>query len=447
MGADVQVAIVGGGLAGLFTASELIAAGIHDIVVVEMSAEPGGVVSTIERDGYTFEPAAGTLLLPHPQLSGILARSRAEVVPAHPTAGVRYVYTRGRMLSITASPKAVLSPLLPLTAKIRAASEPLARATAAGGDESLGSFLRRRFGARTGQLLAWVAASGVFAGDPEQLSARAAFPALTALEEESGSIIVGGLRRLRARGRGARRVSSHIPVGGMKAMARSLSASLNERFVPGFEVDSVTSAGPTWKLTGSGTITAAQVVLAVSPGRASRLLGGDLAATLSRSAVAPLVTVGLGGESDLVPLPPGFGVLTGPDVPGSIRGVLFESSYAPGSAPEGHHLAKVIAGGATRRDVVDWDDDRIIETVIAELSRILGADIEPSFIELVRHRPGIPQYVLGHLDWLAELDRLLEERPGLHLTGWGYRGVGVSHLAADASATADRVDRLSGQVS
>ncbi len=435
----VRVVVIGGGLAGLFTASELMSAGIEDVFVLDESAEPGGLTRTIQRGGYSLEPAAGTLLLPHPHLTPLLGRIGADVIPVEPSATIRYVYTRGRLIAFPASPKAILAPLVPLTAKLRAAMEPFVRTPAHSADESLDSFLRRRFGDGVGAMLAWLAASGVFAGDPARLSAGAASPALTALEDDAGSIVRGGLRRFRNRPPGANRRTPHVPIGGMTGLAEAGAEGLGDRFRGAFTVASVHRDGSGWLVEGPETIRADQVVFASRPQAAAALLGGDLGTVLARAESAPVVVVGLGGPSDRVRLPPGFGVLTGPDAGTASLGVLFESSYAPARAPQGHALVKVIAGGARRPELVDWDDSRIVEHVRGEVGRILGTDIEPSFVEVVRHRAGIPQYEIGHGAWLAEIDRRLGDKPGLHLTGWGYRGVGIGHLAADAVATADRV--------
>ncbi|MCH7584251.1 MAG: protoporphyrinogen oxidase [Acidobacteria bacterium] len=434
-----RVVVIGGGLAGLFTASELMLAGVDDLLVIDASASPGGVTRTIRRDGYSLESAAGTLLLPHSHLSALLERIGADVVPVEPSATMRYVYTRGRLVAVPTSPKALLAPLVPLTAKLRAAAEPFVRRKAESEDESLDAFLRRRLGDGLGGMLAWLGASGVFAGDPARLSARSTFPAIAALGEGGGSIVRGGLRRRLGRRTGATRPTSHIPVEGMTGLVETLAGVLGERFRGGFAADSVRRDGSGWVIEGPQTIRCDHVVVATAPAAAAELLGGDLGVILGKAQTAPTVVVGLGGPSHQVPLPQGFGVLTGPDAGLASLGVLFVSSYAPGRAPPGHALAKVIAGGARFPELVDWDDARIVERVGGEVARILGTDIDPSFVEIIRHRAGIPQYEIGHSAWLEEIDHLLGDRPGLHLTGWGYRGVGVAHLASDAAATASRI--------
>lgn len=436
---DVQVAIVGGGLAGLFTAVELIRRGIEDIVVFDRSIQPGGLARTIHRDGYALEPAAGTLLLPHPHLTPLLDAGGVEVVPAEAEAALRYIYTRDRLIAVPSSPQALFAPLVPFTAKLRGALEPFVRTEPESADETLDSFLRRRFGDRLGGMLAWVAASGVFAGDPKRLSIGASFPLLPALEAEGGSLVRGGLRRLRNRGSGGSRPVSHLPVGGMSGLAGTVAESLGDRFRGGFEVTTTSRDRSGWKLEGAEAITAGHVVLAVDPRAGSELVSGELSEALTGSVTAPVVVVGLGGLAPSVPMPSGFGVLTGPDPVLVTRGILFESSYAPDRAPEGHGLMKVVAGGAVRPEVGDWDDDRIIETVVIDAARILGDEVSPEFVEVARHVPGIPQYEIGHLEWLGSIDRLVGEEPGLHLTGWGYRGVGVAHLATDAVRVATEI--------
>ena len=438
-----RVVIVGGGFAGLFTAVELLERGIDDVVVLDREASPGGVARTIRRDGFALEPAAGSLLLPHPHLTDVLDHVGAESVPAV-DAGIRYVYTRGRLVALSPSPKAILAPLVPWSAKLRAALEPFVRTPPGSEDESVDEFLRRRIGDGLGRTLAWVAASGVFAGDPSRLSARSAFPAFPALEDSAGSIVRGAIRRMRGRSRTTSRPTGHVPVGGMTAVAEAAARRLGDRYRSGFEVGSVGRADGGWRIDGPETLETEHLVVAIRPTAAGRVLGGELGALLEKATSVPAVVVGLGGPADRLPLPPGFGALMGPDAGTAALGILFESSYAPERAPTGHSLAKIIAGGARNPDVVEWDDERIVDQVGSEVARVLDCEVEASFVEIVRHEPGIPQYEVGHSAWLAAIDGMLPNLPGLHLTGWGYRGIGVGHLAADAVRLADVISSDAG---
>jgi oxygen-dependent protoporphyrinogen oxidase len=409
---SVDVVIVGAGMSGLLTAHALIAAGVEDILVMEGLPHPGGVARTVLRDGYALEPGVGTLptgLLPFP----------ADLQPVSGP-GTRYLHTRGRLLPLT--PAVALSPVAAARAKARAVGEVFVPPGA--GDETLGEFMERRFGP-LGVDLAYIAASGVFAGDPDRLSARASLPRLTGLEESAGSIIRG----LWA-GRRRPRVHRVVPVPGMSTVADAGARLLGDRFLPGRTVAAAHRSGVWWVVDGSDRIFSRHVVLAIGPHRAGQIVGGEARRLLSRAVTAPVAVLGLGGGS--LSTPPGFGALVARDAGLATLGVLFESSYAPHRAPTGHGLVKVIAGGAIRPGVVDWDDHRLAATVCDEVARVIGAELDVSFVEIVRR--SIPQYQVGHRGWLDSVESALP--PALHLTGWGLRGVGIEQVAADARRVA-----------
>jgi protoporphyrinogen/coproporphyrinogen III oxidase len=428
------VVVVGGGLAGLFTASQLTAAGVDGVVVVEAMPRPGGVARTVRRNGFSLEPGAGSFSLPDPSLSPILDRAGVETKSVE--ARARHVFVDGELVELEASPRLLLTPLLSIPAKLRAAAEILVPSRTHP-DETLARFCRRRFGRGTGDMVSWLMASGVFAGDPTRLSAMAAFPVLEELEVEASSVIRGVLRRRRRRTAQQPR-SLHVPVGGMAHLADQIADTMGDRFRPEFAVESVHRDGGNWVVEGPETIAADSVVLAVPPRAAAEMVDSELAELLSRAQSAPVAVVGLGGPGPS-PFPSGFGALIGPHENLAIRGILFESSYAPDRAPTGSWLVKAIVGGATRPDVSTWNDERLADHTITELGMIIGGDLAPSFVEPIRHRPGIPQYETGHLHWLSRLDALAGSRPGLRVTGWGYRGVGVASLAMEATRLAREI--------
>ena len=152
-----------------------------------------------------------------------------------------------------------------------------------------------------------------------------------------------------------------------------------------------------------------------------------------------VVVIGIGGRAADVPLPIGFGALIGPDAGLHALGILFESQYAAGRAPAGHHLAKGIYGGAADPSVMKRTDDELVALMIEETSRVIGIPVQPTWTRVVRQTPGIPQYEVGHVAWMREIDERLVAHPGLHLAGWGYRGIGVSGLGIDAVRLADAI--------
>ena len=436
----IDVVVIGGGFSGLFIATEL-ARRERDVVLVEASARPGGVASTIFEDGFVLEPAAGTFMLPHRALTPILDSASVVVEEAYPAAGLRYVWMRGSLVAIPYSPKAALTPAISIRGKLRMAAEPFIRSKPVAAEESLRGFLTRRLGTEAGTLLSHVAASGVYAGDPEKMSAAAAFPFFTTMEADAGSIVRGGIQRLRALPKPRPpKPRSHVPVGGMSAAAATLAASLGERYRAEFPVMSVTKEGGHFRIEGPETLRARSVVVALRPDSAAAILPDIDTDVLDGWPSSPVVVVGIGGTTQEVPLPDGFGFLTGPDVDATILGCLFESSFGPGRAAPGRSLAKVIVGGARNPGMVDRSDDQIVTTVVSEMERALGATVVPSWTKVVRNREGIPQYDLDHRRRLITIDNLEAVNPGLMFAGWGYRGIGVAHLASEAMTITNRIE-------
>jgi oxygen-dependent protoporphyrinogen oxidase len=432
-----DVIVVGAGLGGLLVACEVTRRGGRPLVL-EAAPKGGGVADTVHEDGYVLEPAAGSLLLPHPYLTPILESAGADVVPAEPAARHRYVFNHGTLFEF-AGPGALATRLVSGRAKLRLLGEPWVRARTGDADESIMSFLVRRLGPEVGRLSATLMAHGVFAGDPEQLSARAAFPAFVALEDQAGSMVRGGLARWRARPSGAVRPAVHVAPRGMAGLAAEFAAHLGENFRPDWPVAAVERDGDEWVVRGPGEERAPAVVVALAPSAAARIVPDPMATLLNEANAAPVAVVGLGGRSADLPVPAGFGALTGPEADVRALGLLFESSYAPERAPARHRLLKAIYGGDADPSVLTLTDGQLVDLTVEEAGRILDVPLQPSWTRVVRHVPGIPQYRVGHPAWIARLEATAATLPGLHLAGWAYRGIGVTALAQHAAELTEAV--------
>ena len=235
---------------------------------------------------------------------------------------------------------------------------------------------------------------------------------------------------------------------GIETLPKALAARLGGRLRLGSAVSSLTRAAGTaapWTIAlGSGeSLTADHVVIAVPPPAAAALLGpldATLAGTLATIPLAPLVVVALGFDRAALGHPlDGFGFLVPRGQGVRILGALWESSVYPGRAASGRALIRVMTGGAHDPSVADLTDDQLLGLVRGDLLTTMGIRAEPEMVRIIRHRNAIPQYTVGHLDRLARIDAALMRLPGLHLTGHGYRGVGINAAIADAVSVAARL--------
>jgi len=162
---------------------------------------------------------------------------------------------------------------------------------------------------------------------------------------------------------------------------------------------------------------AAELISAVDAG-----LAGDLAAIPYSSSV----TVSLGySQEALRVLPPGFGFLVPRSEGRRLLACTFVHNKFPHRAPEDRLLLRVFLGGSSDAEVLQIPDEEILRTVRVELRQILGLTAEPAFTRIYRWERSMAQYEVGHLERVAEIERLRAALPGLALAGNAYRGIGV----------------------
>jgi oxygen-dependent protoporphyrinogen oxidase len=85
-------------------------------------------------------------------------------------------------------------------------------------------------------------------------------------------------------------------------------------------------------------------------------------------------------------------------------------------------------------------DDDIIAEVRRELQETMGISAEPVFTEINRLPLSMPQYQVGHLKRIAEVEQMLADvMPGVYVGGGGYRGIGVPDCISQGKAMAEKV--------
>ena len=456
-----RIVIVGGGISGLavawWTREYARAQGrAVEIRLLEASDRLGGTIFTDTRDGYRCEWGPNGFLDSKPStlklVEGLGMSDR--LLPSSDEAARRFVLVDGALVELPTSPGAFMrSRLLSFGGKMRVLGEPWVRR---GGDpeETVGSFARRRLGQQAYERLVDPFVSGIFAGDPDRLIVRAAFPRLTELEEEFGSLITASRKLKKARGKDANaagpsgRLTSFA--GGMSELVGGLATSLGPVISLVQPVTDLRRADGAWVVS---TATEAlrdvdHVILAVPAFVGARLLGPldpALVEPLSDIPYAPAAVVGLGyAKEGLGHDLDGFGFLCPGREERRILGCLWSSSVFPGErAPEGHALLRCIVGGARRPDLAVMPDEELLPVVRGEIEDILGISAQPGYVNVIRHPSAIPQYEAGHMQRLEALDAALQAWPGLRLTGNAFRGVGIN----DCTREAERIAReLMGDV-
>jgi len=441
----LDVAVVGGGISGLTTAFHLVRAG-RRVAVLEAAARVGGAIETYAEGAWRFEMGPNTVVENHDSVGRLIRECGLESdrLTAAPAGKRRYLYKGGRLVPLPSGPGTFLgTSLFPLSAKLRLLREPWIRRPPDDVEESIAQFVRRRLGGPFLDYAVGPFVSGVYAGDPERLSVRWAVPKIHALEREHGSLIRGALARRKGPAPGGAMISFR---DGLEELPRRLAREIGDvrtgtacsRVAPeegGFRVE-----------TANGPVAAKRVVLAVPADVAAHLLDE---ATAGRSRLfadipyAPVAVVSLGWRRDRVSHPlAGFGFLAPRKEGLRVLGCLFTSELFPGRAPEGHVALAAFAGGRTDPEIVGWDDERIVSTVVAELRGPLGLQGEPAFRRIRRWPRAIPQYELGHGRFVERAREIERALPGLSLGGNFLGGVSVPDCIKNATAMAIREKAL-----
>ena len=453
MSLHTQVAIVGGGIAGLALARGLRARDI-DVRVVEAAPRAGGNIRTEMRDGYTCEWGPNGFLDNEPatlRLVQAVGLSGA-IVRADESARVRWVMRRGRLRRLPASPDGFLtSDVLSPRGKLRVLLEPLQPARRGGESESVYDFARRRIGREAAEVLVDAMVSGIYAGDARRLELGATFPRLAALEREHGGLFKG----MRAARRAAPHAAGGSPLGpggtltsfdgGIETLVRALAGALGERLHLGMGVRTLSRSASGWTLglesgeawTASNVVLACPAWTAAPPARA---LDAALATELDAIPSAPVAIVYTGfAAADVAHVERGFGFLVPSRERLGILGTLFESSIFPHRAPADHVLWRTMIGGARDRGALDRSDEELVQRACKAFEMLLGVRAQPAMTHVVRHARGIAQYPLGHTARLARIDAHLQAHPGLHVSGSSYHGVSLNACIAEAESLVTRI--------
>jgi protoporphyrinogen/coproporphyrinogen III oxidase len=453
-----RVAVVGAGIAGLCAARALRATGRVDVTVLEASDRPGGVLRSQPVDGYLHEHAANGFLSADDGATALAAQLGVAVEEASPAARKRWIVSGGALRAVPAGPvDLVRTDLLSWRGKLSALAEPLRPARRGGPDESVADFARRRLGPEVARVVLGPVVTGVFAARADELSLRAAFPKLAALEERGGlvrGLLADMIEKARAgRGGGARaRTRLCAPVGGVEALVRALADELGDTLrtdTPVAAIRAGEGGGVALELRGGVTEAADAVVLA-TPAYASAALvaelSPELSAVLGAIPYAPVAIVYLGYERAKVHHPlDGFGFLVAEGEPLRVLGTVFESVLWSGRAPEGRVLLRCIFGGGRDPEAATLDDEALVACARRDLGAVLGVRGEPEHAAVVRAPRGIAQYTLGHTERVRRAETLAAER-GLVLAGSGYRGVAVNGCVADARRVAEQVTGMLARV-
>ena len=428
-----------------------------DVTLLEASDRLGGIIQSTAQDGFLFEHSADSFIVADdlPWAGQLCDKLNVRLIPtakAHRGALILrgttfYSVPEGlQLLSVRNLASVLTTPLLSWRGKLRVAAERFVPAKTDDREESLEEFAVRRFGREMFERIIQPLVSGIYTADPQKLSIAATLPQFVQREKKHGSLARAAMTlRSNAADRGARYSLFRSPEGGMQSLVDALATCLpSVRIRTGSPVEELSRDESGWRLRVKGTQeTYDGVVCATSATGASRLLHNaapKLSSVVQEIEHVTTAVVCFGyRRSQIAHALNAFGCVIPHIEQRKILAVSFTHVKFPTRAPADHALLRVFVGGALQPEIAEQSDDELMATCREELSAVLGISGDPVTSLIVRWRKTTPQYHLGHLDRVAEIQRLTESLPHFEIAGNAYRGVGIPHCVRSGWEAADGI--------
>lgn len=460
--AAARVVVIGGGIAGLAAAHELLTAAPDldvpdldvpafdvpalDVTVLEADERLGGKIRTSSFAGIdAVDEGPDAFLARLPWATGLARAVGLGDDLIAPTAGTAAVWwdglqpiPAGLLLGLPTDALALArSPLISWRGKIRAAAEPLLARTSVAHD-SIGRYVRSRFGDEIHERLVDPLVGSIYATDTDRFSLQAV-PQLADLAAGPRSVVLSHLPRP-GRRRATPAASGPVfltPRGGLGDLVTATADAVRAAggsIRTGAAVTSVRRDGTGWRV---DDIAADAVVLACPAPAAARLLAGAAPAGAPGDLADAVAGLALIDTADVVMVtlavpradwPARLAGMSGYLVPKPrqrlVTAVSFGSQKWPHWRPPADDVVVLrVSLGRDGLPVRHLDDDAVLRAVIDEVGGHLGVALAPTAVRITRWDGAFPQYRPHHHRLVARLADLLP--PSIALAGASYHGIGI----------------------
>lgn len=449
-----KVVIIGAGISGLTTAYWLHKNGM-DVTVLEKDETVGGTMKTIYENGWLVESGPNSALETTPLFNQLFTELGIldERIYANEASNKRYILRDNILHPLPMNLSAFLkSKLWSVKGKLRLLKEPfIGRAQK---EESIAEFVERRLGREFLDYAINPFVAGVYAGNPEGLSVRSAFPKLYALEEKYGGLIKGMIKGRKERKQRAEKAKDSAKMfsfkDGMQTLPRALSEALGGQVQLNAGVMNIipTKIGDrriyltTYQQNGeTKNVESDAVVLAVPSYSASQIIepiDPEMSKVLNSIYYPPVAEIVTGYRAEKIKRElDGFGYLIPAKEKRKILGTIWSTAIYPNRAPQGYVSFTTFVGGSRNPELLDNDNNKILDITNSELKSIIGIDGSPDFVKIMRWDKAIPQYNLCYYKTIEAIERFEQNFPGAFVCS-NYRGgisVGDCVMSAEKTVT------------
>jgi oxygen-dependent protoporphyrinogen oxidase len=440
-----DITIIGAGITGLALAHYLKKKN-QDVAVIDKSDKIGGVIHTLEKNGFVFETGPNTGVLSNPELAELFEElEQVELESANEDSKKRWIMKNNKFRAIPSGlVGGIRTPLFTFRDKLRILGDPW-RKRGTDPNESLASMVRRRMGKSFLDYAVDPFISGIYAGDPEKIIPKYALPKLYNLEQEYGSFIKGAIKK-KKEPKTERELKATKEVfsakNGLENFVKALGASVaHENIFLSCTNDKVEHLERGFKTSFTQNnetveIISQKVITTIPSFELPALLpfvSKEKLEPITALEYAKVVQLALGYKNWKGIKLDAFGGLIPKVENKKILGILFPSSIFANRAPENGALLSVFMGGMRHPEVIDLTDEQLIDIATEEVSKTLNESQKPDLQHVFRYAHAIPQYTITSPARLEAIEAIEQKYPGLILAGNIRDGIGMADRIKQAS--------------
>jgi oxygen-dependent protoporphyrinogen oxidase len=450
-----NIVVIGAGISGLTTAYLLSKKGF-DVTIIEKNNSVGGSIESVFENGFLFDRGPNSALETTPVIGQLIKELELEheLLYASKQANKRYILRDNKLHSLPMSPQGLIkTKLFSGKAKLRLMAEPFIGRSNDGYYQSLAEFVKRRLGQEFLDYAINPFVAGVYAGRPEDLSVKSAFPKLYALEEKYGGLIVGTIRSIRERKKRAEVAKQSAKMlsfkSGMIALPKAIEKYFGSNILLSSEVTSVDKIEKgfsiSYQLNGTINKIESDAVLSTIP---SYVASGIFTKydkdfkTHSEAIYYPPVLVYylVYNRKDIKQDLDGFGFLIPAKENKSFLGALWSSIIFSQRTDETKAAFTLFVGGSRNPDFVKEDRNSLLLKVRKEFEALMGITADPIFTSERFWEKAIPQYNLGYVEHERYFDEFEKRNPGLFISGNFRGGISVGDCIKNAALVCDKIN-------
>jgi oxygen-dependent protoporphyrinogen oxidase len=417
--------ILGAGITGLSTAHYLSLKN-KDFIVLEKKNRVGGNIQSIQKNGFTFENGPNTVLLNNDSITSLIKAYDLWDVMSNPKESAennRYVLLNSRLQLLPRNPLEFLkSPLLNWKQKLRLFKEPFVAKH--NQNTSVAEFISKRFGEGILHQFVEPFVTGIYSGNPQNMSAKHTLKLIWEAEQEYGSVIKGMIKKERK----AKAKMFNFP-NGLSQLTDAMANKLSSQIQYDCTIKSIEKSGDGYIIKSTDDTFSCQKIISTLPAHAlsNYISDENLKSELNAVEYVPVDVFHFGfNKNDIKNQSQGFGVLTKPSDNKHFLGVLFNSRIFSHVSPKDKELFTVIVGGSRQKELCKLEPIDLENIVVKELMDLMECEQTPIFSNHYKYKKGIPQYDMNHQSLVDTIENFEKNNPNFHILGNYYNGISVS---------------------